>query len=526
MFQDRRQHPRHPVLIKATARSSDDTFDVICTQVGPAAGFFSCRTPPQLGETLYIELRTSGRGSPIVELEGTVARVVAPGGSQPAGFALVWKIARCELGAEPLLRTLVGVLHMQGLNLSDLRGGRVPEFAIAAFLNRSRPGQNSDTGPIGVPAGADPPTAPIVRSHSAIYRAQGNWSAPVIAPAARPSKSTLEIVDVPPSTIGHAGQPVAAPPVAGRPASSAARVMGREPLSARPPSVGLRPLGVPAAARPGRGGVSDVHEPATSEGFLGDPAPDDARSRAFTPRDQEPSLAVGRRAGAEGSVGVEDPSQSWPVYALAPGERRLVSRTGLHSSSSVDVLAPFRPPISRPSSTAEAPPVPHNPHPPPPDAQIQPHRHYVNSDSVMPIQRKLGSGPISAGASIAVAGVIPASSPGPGKPNDDKRPLRITDTPVTFVRQNQFFAGRLTSVAKQVAIIVTRETPPELDEPITVNMPIEVDGIYRTIFLSGKLLQIPTEVTGGKRFVLHLERVDEGKHKGAFQAFLDTAAKT
>jgi len=524
MFQDRRQHPRYPVLIKATARSSDDHFDVICTQIGPAAGFFSCRTPPELGETLYIELRTAGRGSPIVELEGSVARVVAPGGSQPAGFALEWKVARCELGAEPLLRTLTGVLHLSGLNLSDLRGGRVPEFAIAAFLNRSRPGQTSDTGPIAGHGGADPPTAPIVRSSSAIYRAQGSWSAPVIAPAARPSKSTLEIVDVPPSTIGHAGQPAASPtPPTGRAASGAARVMGREPLTARAPSAGLRPLGVPAGARPQRPGGEDK---TPVDAYSGDSSPDDARSRAFNPRDQEPSLAVGRRSGAEGSGGVDDPSQSWPVYALAPGERRMVSRSGVHSSSSVDVLAPFRPPVSpKPQGAEDSPASPRNPHPPPPNAKIQPHRHYVNSDSVLPNRLKPGSGPISAGASIAVAGVVPASSPGPGKPGDDKRPLRLADTPVTFVRQNQFFAGRLTSVAKQVAIVVTRETPPELDEPITVNMPIEIEGVYRTIFLNGKLLQIPTEVTGGKRFVLHLERVDEGKYKGAFQAFLDTAPK-
>lgn len=505
MFQDRRRHARHAVLIKAAARQGEGRFEVICTQIGPAAGFFSCRSQPQVGETLTIEIRTAGRGSPIVEIDGTVARSIAPGSTQPAGFALVWTIARCELGAEPLLRTLLGVLRLTGLTFGDLRGGRVPEFAIANFLNRGDP-----SVAVGPPADdVHPPAAPTHRSSSAFYRTQGSWSAPVIAPAVRSSRSAVEIVDVTPVAIGQTRQSSGLRPVS----------------TARPTVPGLRPLGssgtlsrpveVPAVQAP-----AHVQPPAPAVAVVpADPPPlrtDAPRSNVFSPFDVEPSQAAGRSAAVEDSRS-RDLSQSWPAYALAPGERRMGSRP-ITLTSSIDVLAPLQLPSSGRYSDVYS--SARKSDLPPADAKLQPHRHYGHSDTVLP--PRSGSIPISTLTSTTAVNAVPSSGFGRSKPGvSDKRMMMATDLPVTFMRHNQLFAGRLTSLAKQVAIVVTRETPPELDEPILLNMPIEVQGSYRTIYLSGKLLQIATDVPAGKRFVLHIERVDEGKHKGAFEAFLE-----
>lgn len=116
----------------------------------------------------------------------------------------------------------------------------------------------------------------------------------------------------------------------------------------------------------------------------------------------------------------------------------------------------------------------------------------------------------------------PGTPPRVGKPPlPDAKAIQNVNVPVTFVHKNNVMvAGRVTGIGAQAAVVVTDETPPSLDEPVVINLPLLVKGSYRTVYLSGKLLQIGTPTDEGMRFVLHVEKCEEGNHKGAFAAFL------
>ena len=98
--------------------------------------------------------------------------------------------------------------------------------------------------------------------------------------------------------------------------------------------------------------------------------------------------------------------------------------------------------------------------------------------------------------------------------------LMAADVPVTFLRQNQFLPGQLIGIAEQLACVVTQSEAPDLDEHLVIHVPVRVGQTWRTVQLNGKLLQVATDTPAGKRFVMHIERVEEGRHKGAFRDFL------
>jgi hypothetical protein len=122
------------------------------------------------------------------------------------------------------------------------------------------------------------------------------------------------------------------------------------------------------------------------------------------------------------------------------------------------------------------------------------------------------------------AGREPVQNPPPRRKPEGARMLMGADVPVTFLRQNQFVPGQLIGVAEALACVVTQGDPPGLDELLVIHLPVRVDSAWRTLLLSGKLLQVATDTPAGKRFVMHIERVDEGRHKGAFAAFLQALA--
>lgn len=189
-----------------------------------------------------------------------------------------------------------------------------------------------------------------------------------------------------------------------------------------------------------------------------------------------------------------------------------------------------------------------------PQDVIVPHRHYTvdgrraASGPVTAMDNVGGSRPSSASGVVRVgtpggvptiglsvttgiprtpAGAIGGSSSGNSAsraPTADSRVMRPVETPVTFLRRNQFVPGRVVGLALLAVAVVTDEPPPELDEPLTINLPVAIDGVYRTIYLSGKLLQVATDTEQGRRFVMHIERVEEGKHRGAFKQLLAALA--
>ncbi len=563
MFQDRRRHPRYPLLLKAVAVSGGERFDVVCANIGPAGAFFTSRQAPQVTGKLTIELRASGMGSAQVEIGALVVRVVPPGSTWPAGFAVRWTIVRCTLGAEPLARMLSEVLKIADVPLSELGAGeRGVTLDIEAWLNgvRRPPSQPMD------PSAAGRDNSTIIR------RVQGNWSPPMVgqAPSSTQRIPLAQVNEPRPQNVVHVQKELPARPVLPQPAPPARqvalppdpqpRVPTQDSLAHRNPAVPAKPAGMPLqAARPAES--FGANAPATSvqapgavratgmPPVQGGARPSGRRSWAapdFQPRgqnfldplgfdninpdtmpvdghgtddtlrpsaddgdlfDAEQSQPVGRRQGtlSGDALGNEGPSQSWPVYALAPGERRPLTRTGGASpgSASEDILSSVRavprPPVrdgARQARSTAGPEV------------IGPHRSSAQTHPG-PISSVSGPTPLPGERSSAAI-----------RPSADPRVMRNASVPVTFVRQNQIIPGRIVSIAQQAVAIVTEDAPPELDEPLVVNMPVLVEGTYRTIYLSGKLLQIAVDTEQGRRFVMHIERVEEGKSKGAFKNFL------
>lgn len=547
MFQDRRRHPRFPTLLKAVAVSERDRYDVVCTNVGPAGAFFTARNLPQAQDKLTIEVRASGLGSAQVELESVVARVVPPGSSWPAGFAVTWTVARCTLGAEPLVKVLRDVLKIQDLALQELGNTeRLATLDIAAWLAgvRRPPSQTIVAAPVGR------------ESSTVIRRVQGNWSPPPIGSA---SSSRSSVPMSPPRAPAPTPEPqgvrshvqasapavpptvVAPPPLPRRShptVSEATSQPGQADSQVRPvPAVVVAPRVVPVSGSSGMAPAAGpvqapgaVRTPGSSAwsapsfqprredvdplGFdtLADKTPIDGLaeesstpgaegSGIFDPLAVEPSQAIGRRQGTgPGSLTNEGPSQSWPVYALAPGERRQVTRSGATSPGATpeDILSTIRPlPRTAPREGIR-------------QSSVQ------QAEVVRPLHRP-ASMPIS---TVSGPTPLPGEKSAVHRSDSDSKVMRSTQIPVTFVRKNQFIPGHIVSIAQQAVAIVTEDQPPELDEPLVVNMPVLIEGVYRTIYLSGKLLQVAQDTDQGRRFVMHIERVDEGKWRGAFKNFL------
>jgi len=94
------------------------------------------------------------------------------------------------------------------------------------------------------------------------------------------------------------------------------------------------------------------------------------------------------------------------------------------------------------------------------------------------------------------------------------------DIPVTYEIDNRFIPATLIQAAPLALEVVAQGAVPQLDRNLCINMPVPIDGLYRTIYLMGKLLRVPEEKDEGKVFVFHIERVHEGEYEGAFTNFL------
>lgn len=93
-------------------------------------------------------------------------------------------------------------------------------------------------------------------------------------------------------------------------------------------------------------------------------------------------------------------------------------------------------------------------------------------------------------------------------------------SPVTYELDNRFVGGTLVSAAPLAVEIHTTDRVPQLDQKLVVNLPVRTEHGWRTIYLMGKLLRVPDTGEGGRSFVLHIERVQEGVLKGAYNRFL------
>ena len=466
MFDERRRSPRQPALIRATATIGRVRFDVVCTDTSPTGASFTARNPPTIGAEVVVELRAGGGDGPIVNFHGIVTRNSQMGSPGPIGFAVAWQKARCDTGPDPLFWVLRHVMHISVQGDADLTPGRSAEYVFQATADGRPPEEQNSVTPHGTPSS---PTRP-----SSMHQALGVWSPPVHRVGAVTSRESQAL------------EPV--------------RQSAQHPVQLEPQA----PVNVPVPRGPS--GAPLPHDFDASRNRPSSPLAEKDPSGLFDSLDDGLSVAVGLRSDPS-SATRDDSSHSWPVYALAPGERRLV--TDPRASAAHVLQRPVQAPTAHHASGVVAqdtlggrfvrPPAIGNNHP-----MVAPH--------VQP-----SSQPFDPSADRTdPADLVPIR---PRKP-EGARMLVAADVPITFLRQNQLVPGQLIGIAEQLACVVTQGDAPDLDEVIVIHLPVRVENAWRTVQLTGKLLQVTTDTPTGKRFVLHIERADEGRHKGAFRAFL------
>ena len=115
-------------LVKTTGRVGDETFPLVCSNVGPGGAYFSSRVAIAPNQRLQVALRAPGHNAPIIDLTAEVMWSSPPGGSQPAGVAVRWLRAESTSGAEPLRALLHGLLRMHDLGELEATTTRTVAF--------------------------------------------------------------------------------------------------------------------------------------------------------------------------------------------------------------------------------------------------------------------------------------------------------------------------------------------------------------------------------------------------------------
>ncbi len=181
-------------------------------------------------------------------------------------------------------------------------------------------------------------------------------------------------------------------------------------------------------------------------------------------------------------------SRSWPVYALAPGERR----TDPEDGPDVPDLAGLGADIDMSGEPTEA----------NPKAQV--------TDN-------LGNRPVERPNMAVMRRRGPSRS--------ETRHMVAATIPVSYDHGGRQGRGMVIAISPEAAAVVTTDIAPQLDEPVVLHLPLADKTGPIIVHLCGKLLQITTETEQGPRFVLHIERVEEGQSKGAFMRALDQLAQ-
>lgn len=145
-------------LVKTTGRVGDETFPLVCSNVGPGGAYFSSRVAIAPNQRLQVALRAPGHNAPIIDLTAEVMWSSPPGGSQPAGVAVRWLRAESTSGAEPLRALLHGLLRMHDLGELEATTTRTVAFdfnrhhdAIAAKSSASARAVAATMRPMVVP---------------------------------------------------------------------------------------------------------------------------------------------------------------------------------------------------------------------------------------------------------------------------------------------------------------------------------------------------------------------------------------
>ncbi|MBM4345119.1 MAG: hypothetical protein FJ100_17245 [Deltaproteobacteria bacterium] len=622
MSQDRRRHPRFPALLHCALVFARERREMFCTQVGPAAGFIAGRSDGlQPGMVVSVDMRAGGVGTVAVLLQGEVVRVVAAGGSWPAGIVVRWKSVSCELGVGPLLDFVSQVLHVRNVAHTDVAAGRQAELDLEGFVE-GRPvrvrsaGRSADVymtdvrpqsaaparqaarssqlvpsaGLLSALAGSKAHLSPsnigatisrgaqpmardedcgqlepiVVREISQVIdaRRRGATNPRMInvLPAHHAGGPALDGVDrstasavadeLPPRGLGHAAQSDShRSPAATQTAAYGAAAPGPTPAQASTPPRPTLPPGAPPFAALGPNLLSPMRSARQSGGMEPEPvlprpnppdgpgsppAPSEPSSSfdwppgkvqpppdalaGFVRSDEPESIAIDKPvapprvvatrhalngahyanemshvAGAPLTPPVHIPddglSRSWPVYALAPGERRTdPEEEGL----GVPELAGLGSDIDLSGEPTETNPK-------------------------APVTDNLGARPVERPNLAVMRRRGPARS--------ETRHMVAATIPVSYEHGGRLGRGMVIAISPEAAAVVTNDVAPQLDEPVVLHLPLADQTGPVIVHLCGKLLQITTETDQGPRFVLHIERVEEGQSKGAFFRALDQLAR-
>ncbi|MBI5610845.1 MAG: hypothetical protein HY902_18345 [Deltaproteobacteria bacterium] len=542
MIEDRRKHPRHTVLIRCVLHWSGGRREVVCTEVGPANAFLHTRPDGfEVGAEATLEMRAGGLGSPLVKLNCTVARLVPVGGPWPSGVAILWKSAACDLGLDALVRFLTTVLRLHEVTGAEVTLGGHAEFDIARFLSHAADSQAGGA--------ADPRTASRSVSSSRVAAAGGTT---LSAAAVGASGQRMAM---PPSMQDDTRTPHASPSGQHAAVAAASRPSGAHP-SLLPPRPGTGPLepspwSRPSGERPALhtdpplAGTQRISQQAlkmvqaVASEAMGAPPPPASQTTSVatapTPsieplrrssqsrmRIEEISVAAPRPATGSHvslvlppvektrpSVGERTPALGWKPPTFSPSK----SSSNMDPFGFGDLSSP--PPAAPPTAT--------RPNPAEGTQQswpvyaLAPGERRSGTDAVgTPRGAPTGPNPVTA----------PELHPGSGAPKPaqrrhDRSLLVRVDHPIAYERRERVFRGRAVSIGPQAIAVVTHEEQPQLDEWVVVHLPLGTREQPFTIYLCGKLLQVTTETELGPRFVMHIERVEEGRYPGSFQRFLE-----
>ena len=188
MYEDRRQHPRFPILLVAGAHTPSSTFDVVCTNVSAGGGFLASRAAPPVGTPVELEIRPHGPDGPTVMLTAVVRNVVPPGGAGQPGFSVSWQAAHCPTSRLALEQVLRDVLRIERFRvLQDGLGGRY-RFGTPFVENEPEP-EPDHAEPVAAPPAAAP-ARKLPTPEDAFQESWGDDSpAPAGAESAEPAES-------------------------------------------------------------------------------------------------------------------------------------------------------------------------------------------------------------------------------------------------------------------------------------------------------------------------------------------------
>ncbi len=460
------------MLLKATLVHGRERREVICTEAGPSGAFFSSR-PDGLepGRTVTIELRGAADG-PSAVLAAQVVRVVALGSVWPLGFAVRWTTAECAAGPTTLLAILRDTLYVTDLTAADVREGPPAHMDLAAWLAQ-RPAR-----PTRPPEVTAPRLGARDASSSARWEAGAGTPTPHDFSAARPDAT----VRMPTLLPGRQDRSPAGAST-GQGADESTQQLGWRggsgPWMAAPPSSDGADEEGAGLAPPPTSPEIDVAARIARDASL-DPAPADPSTVFDTADDASSTVEVDART----SVSHDAFSQSWPVYALSPGERRDPTAAG----KQVPALSTRNFDMSAEKTEVDV--------------------------AVLPPLSQVGEAP------LAVPDQAVVRRNGRTTSSAGNHAMRRTRTAVRYSCQAGQFEGLAVSIGRLAVAVVTREPTPQFDEQVAVHLPLDTPLGPVTAHLHGRLLQI-AETEQGPRFVLHIERVDDDASPGAFTRLLE-----